>query len=52
MASTATNMNISHMNIKQLRKIAKDVNVNPVTVNAALSQNSTRSTLIAAIKAK
>lgn len=52
MASTATNMNIAHMNVKQLRKVAKDVGVNPVTVNGFLSQNATKSTLITAIKAK
>lgn len=52
MASTATNMNLSHMNVKQLRKVAKDVGVSPVTINAALSQNASKSTLITAIKAK
>lgn len=52
MATFASNTNISHMNTKQLRKVAKDVNVSPVTIDAVLSQNSGKSTLITAIKAK
>lgn len=52
MASVATNMNIAHMNVKQLRKVAKDVGVAPVTINSYLSQNSGKTGLIAAIKAK
>lgn len=52
MATVFSNINIAHMNVKQLRKVAKDVNVNPVTINAALSQNASKSTLITAIKAK
>lgn len=34
MASIATAMNISHMNGKQLQKLAGDVGVNPVTIIA------------------
>lgn len=34
MASVATAMNISHMNGKQLQKLALDVGVNPVTIVA------------------
>lgn len=52
MASVATNMNITHMNVKQLRKLAKDVNVSPVTINQYQSENSGKSGLITAIKAK
>lgn len=52
MASIATNMNIVAMNIKQLRKLAKVVAVNPVTINQYLSNNSSKSGLITAIKAK
>jgi hypothetical protein len=52
MASTATNVNITHMNVKQLRKVAKDVNVDPVIINSYMSQNSGKSGLITAIKAK
>lgn len=52
MATFATNTNLTHMNVKQLRKIANDVVVNPVTINQYLSQNSGKSGLITAIKAK
>lgn len=52
MASTLSNVNISHMNQKQLQKAAKDVGVNPVTViNNSNSQNG-KSALVTAIKAK
>lgn len=53
MASTATASNISHMNQKQLKKLALDIGVNPVTVNATISNNAAvKATLITAIKAK
>lgn len=57
MASTYTVVNISHMNTKQLQKVARDVGVNPVTVIANGNQNmlgssNGRSALITAIKAK
>lgn len=53
MATFATNTNISHMNQKQLRKIATDVNVNPITINATIgNQKNVKDTLITAIKAK
>lgn len=52
MATAFTSANISHMNVKQLRKIAKDVAVNPVTINTVLSQNNSKTALISAIKAK
>lgn len=53
MATFATNTNIVHMNQKQLRKIATDVNVNPVTINATIgNQKNVKDALITAIKAK
>lgn len=53
MATFATNTNITHMNQKQLRKIATDVAVNPVTINATIgNQKSGKDALITAIKAK
>lgn len=55
MATVFSNVNLTHMNGKQLRKIARDVRVNPVTIDAnATNQNvvARRSALITAIKAK
>lgn len=54
MATFATNTNLSHMNAKQLRKIAKDVGVTSTTIDAVLSENSKsgKSALVTAIKAK
>lgn len=55
MATVFSNVNIAHMNGKQLRKIARDVRVNPVTIDTNnVNQNvlSRKTALIAAIKAK
>lgn len=55
MATPFSNLNIDHMNGKQLRKIARDVRVDPVTINAnATNQNdkTRRGALVTAIKAK
>ena len=53
MATAISSTNISHMNQKQLRKIAIDVGVNPVTINSTLNNTpSVKATLVTAIKAK
>ena len=53
MATAISSTNISHMNQKQLRKIAGDVRVDPVTINATLGNTpAIRGTLATAIKAK
>lgn len=55
MATPFSNVNIAHMNGKQLRKIARDVNVSHVTIDAnAVNQNlaTRRAALVTAIKAK
>lgn len=55
MASVATNMNIAHMNNKQLHKLAIDVGVSPVTINQHTidAANPARNTALrVAIKAK
>jgi len=52
MASTFSATNISHMNQKQLRKVATDLRVSDITViNNSNSQNG-KAALITAIKAK
>lgn len=55
MASVATNINISHMNGKQLQKLAFDVGVNPVIIVANATDRGRPEKLAAlrtAIKAK
>ena len=49
MATFASNMNIAHMNAKQLRHIARTVGVAAPTLNNTLTS---KATLITAIKAK
>lgn len=49
MATVYSNQNISHMNTKQLRHIARQVGVAPTTLNDTMTS---RATLITAIKAK
>lgn len=55
MATFASNMNLSHMNGKQLRAIARNVRVNPFTINQNnVNQNdkARKAALVTAIKAK
>lgn len=55
MATVFSNVNLSAMNGKQLRKIARVVRVNPVTIDAnSVNQNNTarKAALVSAIKAK
>jgi hypothetical protein len=49
MATRFSNVNIAHMNLKQLRTIAREVAVAPATINNTLTS---KATLITAIKAK
>lgn len=55
MATPYSNVNLAAKNGKQLRAIARNVNVNPVTIDAnSVNQNvvSRRAALVTAIKAK
>lgn len=55
MATFASNMNLVHMNGKQLRALARAVRVNPFTINQNnVNQNdkARKLALISAIKAK
>lgn len=55
MATFASNMNLAHMNGKQLRKIARDVRVNPVIIdknNVNQNDKARMAALVTAIKAK
>lgn len=55
MATFATKINLAHMNGKQLRAIARNVRVNPVTIdrnNVNQNDKARRAALVAAIKAK